>query len=111
LQPGAGPYYFGLSVVNVQNLGSVVSVEARLSSDGSDEWVALERDPNYTMARPQERTGDWVLPQGAGPFSVPLTLRITDPSGQALIAQDAIKSWAPDAGDPTVYFIDTGVQF
>jgi hypothetical protein len=88
-----------------------VSVEARLSSDGSDEWVALERDPNYTMARPQERTGDWVLPQGAGPFSVPLTLRITDPSGQALIAQDAIKSWAPDAGDPTVYFIDTGVQF
>ncbi len=67
LQPGAGPYYFGLSVVNVRNLGSIVSVEALLSSDGGDRWIALERDPNYTLARPQERTGDWVIPQGAGP--------------------------------------------
>lgn len=108
LQGGAGPYYFSLSVVNVRNLGSVVSVEAQLPSG---QWIALERDPNYTMARPQERTGDWVLPQGAGPFSLPVSLRITDPSGQALVAQNVIENWGPDAGDPEMYFINTGVQF
>jgi hypothetical protein len=66
---GAGPYWFSLSIVNVAKLGSVVKVEAQLASG---EWVALVRDQNYTSARPQERYGAWVVPQGAGPFARPL---------------------------------------
>jgi hypothetical protein len=111
-----GEYYFSFSVVNVAGLGSLVSVEARLPSG---EWVALIRDPNYTPARPQERFGTWVLPQGKGPFSLPLALRFTDGSWRTIVSEQAVKSWTPPATTDTnlaqfyrdFYYIDTGVQF
>ncbi len=101
-------YWFAINVVNLGGLGSVVKVEAQLPSG---EWVALERDPNYTSSRPQERFGQWVLPQGAGPFNLPISLRISDASGQSLIAKDTIKSWPDPSLDPEGVYIDTGVQF
>jgi hypothetical protein len=60
-----------------------------------------------------------VLPQGAGPFTLPLALRFTDPSGRALVSEQAIKSWIPPATTDAnlakfyqdFYYIDTGVQF
>ena len=111
-----GEYYFSFSVVNVAGLGSLVSVEARLPSG---EWVALIRDPNYTPARPQERFGTWVLPQGKGPFSLPLALRFTDGSWRSIVSEQAVKSWTPPATTDAnltkfyqdFYYIDTGVQF
>jgi expansin (peptidoglycan-binding protein) len=109
LHSGAGPYYFALSVVNTSALGSLVLVEAQMPSG---TWVSLERDPNYTSARPQERYGDWVTPQGTGPFALPLSIRMTDPSGQVLVAQNVITAWASaDATQTQTYYIDTGVQF
>jgi hypothetical protein len=116
LVKNGGAYYFSFSVVNMAGLGSLVSVEARLPSG---EWVALIRDPNYTQARPQERFGTWVLPQGKGPFTLPLALRFTDASGHALVSEQAVKSWDPPATTDTAlasfyrdfYYIDTGVQF
>jgi hypothetical protein len=116
LLKNGGEYYFSFSVVNMAGLGSLVSVEARLPSG---EWVALVRDPNYTQARPQERFGTWVLPQGKGPFTLPLALRFTDPAGHTLVSEQAVKSWTPPATtDANVakfyqdfYYIDTGVQF
>jgi expansin (peptidoglycan-binding protein) len=109
LRSGAGPWWFALSVVNTSGLGSVVNVEAQLASG---QWVALQRDPNYTSARPQERYGTWVVPQGAGPFQLPLSLRITDPSGKAIVGSGIVKAWSPS--DPSMidtYYIDLGVQF
>ena len=116
LLKNGGEYYFSFSVVNVSGLGSLVNVEARLPSG---EWVSMKRDPNYTPARPQERFGTWVLPQGKGPFTLPLALRFTDPSGRSLVSEQAIKSWTPPATTDTnlakfyqdFYYIDTGVQF
>jgi expansin (peptidoglycan-binding protein) len=109
LRTGASPYYFALSVVNASGIGSIVSVEAQLSSG---DWVALQRDPNYSSSRPHERYGAWVLPQGAGPFHLPVTLRITDPSGRSLVAEEVIKSWTPPTeAQVGAYYIDTGVQF
>jgi expansin (peptidoglycan-binding protein) len=109
LLAGASEYYFALSVVNVSGLGSLVSVEAQLPSG---TWVTLEHDPNYTIARPQERAGTWVMPQNSGPFSLPMSLRMTDPSGETVVAQNAITAWAPaDAGQSGWYYIDLGVQF
>jgi expansin (peptidoglycan-binding protein) len=109
LRSGAGPYWFALSVVNVSGLGSVVNVEAQLPSGA---WVSLQRDPNYTSSRPHERYGAWVLPQEAGPFSLPVSLRITDPSGNAVVASEVIKAWAPtDMSQAGMYYIDTGMQF
>jgi len=110
MMPNAGDYYFALTVVNVRGLGSVIRVEAELPSG---DWVSLVRDQNYTRARPQERSGDWVIPQGAGPFSLPVTIRITDASGMALVAANAIKSWTPTNSTAPAdgYYIDTGVQF
>ena len=116
LLKNGGEYYFAFSVVNVSGLGSLVSVEARLPSG---DWVSLIRDPNYTQARPQERFGTWVLPQGAGPFALPLALRFTDPSGRAVVSEQAITSWTPptttDANLASFYsqfyYVDTGVQF
>jgi len=102
-----GEYYFQLSVVNVKGLGSVTKVEAQLESG---EWSTLVRDPNYTSARPQERFGTWVVKQGEGPFALPLSLRITDPSGQALEAKGVIKAW-PSPTQQDGYYADTGVQF
>jgi len=116
LLKNGGEYYFAFSVVNVSGLGSLVNVEARLPSG---DWVSLIRDPNYTQARPQERFGTWVLPQGAGPFTLPLALRFTDPSGRTLVSEQAITSWTPPATTDAnlanfysqFYYIDTGVQF
>ena len=67
-------------------------MEAQLRSG---QWVALQRDPNYTSARPQERYGVWVVPQGSGPFELPLSLRVTDPSGKAIVGSGVIKAWSP----------------
>jgi len=111
-----GEYYFAFSVVNVAGMGSLVQVEARLPSG---DWVSLKRDPNYLSFQPQERFGTWVLPQGAGPFALPLALRFTDPSGRSVVSEQALKSWTPPATTDTNlikfysnnYFIDTGVQF
>jgi hypothetical protein len=109
LRSGASEYYFALSVVNAAGLGSITKVEAELPSG---DWVLLKRDPNYTMARPQERYGTWTLPQGEGPFELPVTLRFTDGSGVPLVAPGAIKAWeAADPAQEETYYIDTGVQF
>ena len=116
LVKNGGTYYFSFSVVNVSGLGSLVSVEARLPSG---DWVSMKRDPNYTQARPQERFGTWVLPQGAGPFTLPLALRFTDGSGRAIVSEQAVKSWDPPTTTDSdlaalykeFYYIDTGVQF
>jgi expansin (peptidoglycan-binding protein) len=111
---GADPkgYFFQLVAVNVAGLGSVTKLEAQLPSG---EWLSLLRDTNYMSYRPQERTGFWVPPQLQTPFTLPVTLRITDASGRSLIAKDVIKSWAapdPDmlAEDQT-WFMDAGVQY
>ena len=109
MRPNASEYYFALTVVNMAGLGAAAKVEAQLPSG---DWVLLKRDSNYTLSRPQERFGTWALPQGAGPFNLPVTLRVTDGSGKALVAKDAIKAWAPT--DKTLsenWFIDTGAQF
>jgi hypothetical protein len=110
LRSGASNYYFALSVVNAGGPGSVTSVEAQLA-DGT--WSTMHRDANYTSARPQERYGTWVVPQGAGPFALPMSLRIASPTGAVVTATGAVKSWAPTntAIDPEMYYIDTGVQF
>lgn len=105
---GGSEYWFSLSVVNTARLGSVVKVEAQLPSG---DWVSLQRDPNYTSARPQERYGSWTIPQGAGPFLLPVSLRITDPSGRAIVANQAIDRWPDPTTEPEGYYIDTGVQF
>lgn len=102
-----GDYYFQLSVVNSAGLGSIAKVEAQLKSG---EWSALIRDANYTSSRPQERFGTWVVKQGAGPFQLPMSLRITDPSGRVLVADGVVKAW-PDTTQQEGYYIDTGVQF
>ncbi len=109
LHPAGEPYWFSLSVVNSAGLGSIVSVEAQLPSG---EWIHLERDGNYTSSRPQERYGAWMTPQSAGPFELPVSLRLTSPSGEAIVAESVIMSWEP--ADPAMretYYIDTGVQF
>ncbi len=109
LHPSAEPYWFSLSVVNSAGLGSIVSVEAQLPSG---DWMPLARDANFTSSRPQERYGSWMTPQGAGPFELPVSIRLTSPSGESIIAQDVIQSWEP--ADPAMretYYIDTGVQF
>lgn len=109
LQINAGPYYFAMTVVNMAGLGAAAKVEARLP-DGN--WVALKRNANYTQSRPQERYGTWVLPQGKGPFELPVTIRVTDGGGRAVVAEGAIKSWTPtDAAQADTYYIDSGVQF
>ncbi len=110
LRPQASEYYFALTVVNVARAGSVVAVEAKLATG---DWAALQRDANYTSSRPQERYGTWVVPQGVGPFPLPVSLRFTAPDGTVLEAPDAIQAFtavAP-APDAEMYFIDTGVQF
>jgi hypothetical protein len=80
----------------------------------SGEWVELIRDPNYKLFRPQERTGTWATPQGKGPYTLPVSLRITDGSGRSVTAKDAIKTWEPADKSQIfdqVWFIDLGVQF
>ena len=116
LLKNGGEYYFSFTVVNMAGLGSLVNVEARLPSG---EWVSLKRDPNYKSYQPQERFGTWVLPQGQGPFKLPLALRFTDPSGKQVTSEEAIKDWNPPTTSDAkltkllkdYYYIDTGVQF
>lgn len=108
-RPNGGPYYFALTVVNMAGLGAAAKVEAQLPSG---DWVLLKRDANYSLSRPQERFGTWALPQGYGPFNLPVTLRVSDGSGRAVVAKDVIKTWAPaDTSLTENWFIDTGVQF
>jgi hypothetical protein len=109
LHSGAGNYWFALSIVNVKGLGAVTIAEAQ---DAAGNWVALQRDPNYSSQRPQERYGTWVIPQGTGPFAVPISLRFTNGAGTTITATGAIKAMAPtDSSLSELYFIDTGVQF
>jgi hypothetical protein len=109
MRPNASEYYFALTVVNMAGLGAATMVDAQLPSGN---WVPMQRDTNYSLSRPQERFGTWALPQGTGPFSLPVTLRITDGSGRAIVAKDAIKAWAPeDKSLNEIWFIDIGVQF
>jgi hypothetical protein len=105
-----GDYYLGLTVVNMAGLGAPAQVEAQLPSG---EWVALRRNQSYTLSRPQERYGTWETPQVSSPFELPITLRITDGSGRAVVAKDAIKAWLPkdNSFQSQNWFIDTGVQF
>lgn len=110
LQVGAGPYYFALSAVNTNGPGSVVGFE--VLGSGMSEWLALEHNPDYTSSRPQERYGSWVMPQGAGPFNVPIGVRLTSPTGEQIVNLDAITSFtAPAGADANYYYIDMGVQF
>lgn len=110
LHDGAGPYYFALSVVNTAGIGSLTSVEVAVT--GGDTWITLTRDPNYTSSRPQERYGAWVLPQGAGPINPPLALRLTSPTGEVIVSEEAITSFTPPSTAPSGwYYIDLGVQF
>lgn len=109
LRPNASEYYFAMTVVNVAGLGSVAKIEAQLPSG---DWIALQRDQNYSMSRPQERFGTWATPTLKDPFKMPITLRISDGSGRSLVAQDVIKANAPsDTSQSESWFIDTGVQF
>ena len=109
LRPNAGPYYFALTVVNMAGLGAAAKVEAQLPSG---DWVLLKRDANSSLSRPQERFGTWALPQGYGPFNLPVTLRVSDGSGRAVVANEVIKTWAPaDTSQSETWFVDTGVQF
>ena len=109
LRSQGSEYYFALTVVNVAGLGAAARVEAQLPSG---DWLALMRNDSYTLARPQERYGTWATPQGAGPFALPITLRISDGSGRSLVAQNIITAWAPsDSSMADNWFIDTGVQF
>ncbi|MBN1697384.1 MAG: hypothetical protein JW881_07710 [Spirochaetales bacterium] len=109
LHSGAGNYWFALSVVNVKGLGSVTIVEAQTEAG---DWVALVRDPNYSTHRPQERYGTWVIPQGAGPFALPISMRFTNGAGTTITAEGAIPSFSTsESGLAENYFIDTGVQF
>jgi hypothetical protein len=109
LRSQGNEFYFALTVVNVAGLGAAARVEAQLPSG---EWLALKRNDSYTLARPQERYGTWATPQGAGPFVLPITLRIFDGSGRSVVAKDIIKAWAPaDKSLNDNWFIDLGVQF
>jgi hypothetical protein len=110
LRDGAGPYYFALTVVNTAGIGSVALVEVQ--GYGSTTWTPLIHDPNYTEARPQERYGAWVMPQGDGPYALPIGLRITSPTGEQVVALNAITTFTAPATAPAGwYYIDLGVQF
>ncbi|PSR92270.1 expansin module family protein [Coniella lustricola] len=110
LQVGAGPYYFALSPVNTNGPGSVISFE--VLGSGDSEWLALERNSDYTSSRPQERYGAWVMPQGSGPVNPPIAVRLTSPTGEQIVNMDAITSFtAPANADANYYYIDMGVQF
>ena len=108
--PGANQWYFAINVVNVANMGSIVSVEVLRNG----KWARLVRDPNYSSTRPQERYGSWVVPplkegEQSEPFEVPLTFRFTDSAFVSLTAPDAIKEWP--TSDDYFFYIDSGVQF
>ncbi len=120
VRTGAGPYWFSINVVNISGTGTLAKVEAYRNpgpvyDGGPDlpgEWVPLMRDPNY--AHPQERYGAWMTPNVSNvqPFSLPLSIRITDFPGRTLTASELIKQWTPeDESLQEMYYIDTGLQF
>jgi hypothetical protein len=110
LRDSGGPYYFALTAVNTAGVGSVVKIEVQ--GYGTTTWTPLIHDPNYTEARPQERYGAWVIPQGAGPFNLPIGMRITSPTGEQLVNLQAIKSFtAPSTAPAGANYIDLGMQF
>jgi len=109
LRKDAGPYWFAFSVVNSAGYGAIAVLEAK---DDEGNWIKMQRDPNYTMARPQERYGVWATPQGAGPFNLPVDIRLTDGSGVVVVAEKAIKSFTPPADSiEGYYYIDIGTNF
>lgn len=110
LRDGGGPYYFALTAVNTNGVGSLTNIEVK--SADSDTWVSLERDPNYTSSRPQERYGAWVLPSGLSAFTLPIGIRLTAPDGQQIVNQQAINSFTAPSTAPSGYnYIDLGIQF
>ena len=110
LHDGAGPYWFSISAVNTYGIGSLTNFEI-MGVDDTD-WTSLERDPNYTEARPQERYGAWVVPTGAGPFNPPVAIRLTSATGEQIVNMDAITSYTAPATAPAGYwYIDMGAQF
>ncbi|KAI5465248.1 expansin module family protein [Mariannaea sp. PMI_226] len=110
LRDGGGPYYFALSAVNTNGPGSVTKIE--IKGSGSDQWVALVHDPNYTSSRPQERYGSWTIPSGTGPFNLPIAVRLTSPTGQQIVNSAAINTFTAPASAPAgFYYIDFGAQF
>ena len=111
LRPDAGPYWFAFTIVNSAGFGGIAVVEAR---NDNGEWKKLIHDPNYSSSRPQERYGNWVVPQGVSvPFNLPVSLRITDGSGEVLTIEDAIKSFdkSENAIGGTYNYIDLGTNF
>jgi len=109
LRKDAGPYWFSFSVVNSAGFGAIAVLEAK---NDAGEWVKMVRDPNYTMARPQERYGVWVTPQDTGPYNLPVDIRLTDGSGVTVVAEEAIKSFDPPADAiKGYYYIDIGINF
>jgi len=109
LQSGAGPYWWALTIVNTANLGAVVNVEVTFPNG---TWVALTHSPDYTSSRPQERYGSWNPNQSDGPFTLPMSVRITDGAGVVLTSPNAITAWVnPNTALQSWYYIDLGVQF
>ena len=111
LQNYGGPYWFALSVVNVNGYGAIAVVEAK---NDNGEWVKLVRDPNYVEGHPQERYGMWSVGKDAGcAFNVPVSLRFTDGSGEILEVKDAIKTFdmSENAIDGMYNYIDLGTNF
>ncbi|KAJ1554764.1 hypothetical protein HK096_001833, partial [Nowakowskiella sp. JEL0078] len=110
LRNGGGPYYFALTVVNAAGVGGVVNIE--IQGTGTTTWTSLVRDPNYTSSRPQERYGAWRIPQGTGPFNLPIAMRITSATGEVILNSAAITTFTPPAtADPNFWYIDFGSNF
>jgi expansin (peptidoglycan-binding protein) len=110
LHDGAGPYYFEVSAVNAYGIGSLINFE--VMGAGSTTWTALEHDPNYTESRPQERYGAWAVPQGDGPFNLPIAIRLTSSTGEQIVNMQAITTFTAPASAPSgYYYIDLGMQF
>lgn len=110
LHDGGGPYYFMLSAVNSYGIGSLVDFE--ILGAGQTTWTALERDPDYTTSRPQERYGAWVVPQNTGPYELPIAVRLTSATGEQIVNMEAITTFtAPSTAPAGFYYIDLGVQF
>ena len=83
-----------------------------IMGSGGTAWAALVHDPNYTSSRPQERYGAWTIPSGAGPFNLPIAMRVTSPTGEQIVNVNAITSFvAPSTAPAGFNYIDLGVQF
>ncbi|KAJ1550926.1 hypothetical protein HK096_004200 [Nowakowskiella sp. JEL0078] len=110
LRNGGGQYYFAMTVVNAAGIGGVVNIE--IQGTGTTTWTSLVRDPNYTSSRPQERYGTWRIPQGTGPFNLPIAMKITSATGEVIVNNAAITTFTPPAtADPNFWYIDFGSNF